>query len=150
MFDKPNWKKTKPGFRGTHRDAAMLPRQTERLVPEAKCAMNEDLDPNPCEEDEKFFKARPNAEEMEAAISKFLDAMPALETDGFQHLHRQLAWLPLPNQKEVSSMRHDEAVDDGLLKTMSEEELKLKKAIDTCCTGLILIQRKLIRIYITE
>ena len=73
----------KPGFRGTHRDAAMLPGPTERLVPEAEGAMDEDRDPNPCEEDEEFFKARPNAEEMEAAISKFLYAMPALETDGF-------------------------------------------------------------------
>ncbi len=75
--------------------------------------------PHPCKEDEEFFKAKPNAEEMEEASSKFLDAMPALETDGFQHLHRQLAWLPLPNQKVVSSMGHYEAVDGGLLKTMS-------------------------------
>ena len=102
----------------------MLPGQTERLVPEAENAMDEDLDPHPCQEDEEFFKARPNAEEMEAAISKSLDAMPALETDGFQHLHRQLARLPLPNQKDVRSMGHDEAVEGGLLKTMSEEELK--------------------------
>ncbi len=62
---------------------------------------------------------------MEAAFSKFLDAMPALETDGFQHLHRQLALLPLPIQKVISSIGPDEAVDGGLLKTMSEEELKL-------------------------
>ncbi len=86
--------------------------------------MDEDQDPNPCEEDEKVFKARPNAEEMEAAISKFLDAMPALETHAFQHLHRQLARLPLLNQKDVRSMGHDEAVEGGLLKTMSEEEPK--------------------------
>ena len=39
----------KPGFRGTHRDAAMLPGPTERLVPEAEGAMDEDRDPNPCE-----------------------------------------------------------------------------------------------------
>ena len=61
---------------------------------------------------------------MEAAICKFLDAMPALETDGFQHLHRQLALLPLPNQRDVRSMGHDEAVEGNLLKTMSEDELK--------------------------
>ncbi len=102
----------------------ILPRPTERLVPlavpEAQGAMDEDLDPNPCEEDEEFFKARPNAEEMEAAaISKFLDGMPALETDGFQHLHRQLARLPLPNLKESRSMGHDEEVD-GVLKTTSK------------------------------
>jgi hypothetical protein len=50
--------------------------------------------------------------------------MPALETDGFHYLHRQLARLPPPNQKDVRSMGHDEAVEGGLLKTMSEEELK--------------------------
>ena len=102
----------------------MLPGPTERFVPEAEDAVEEGQDPNPCEEDEEFFNSRPDAEEMEAAISKFLDAMPALELDGFQHLHKQLARLPLPSQKGVSSMGHDEAVEGGLLKTMSEEELK--------------------------
>ncbi len=113
-------------FRGTHRDAAMLPGPSEKTVPEVQPALDDDLDPGPlpCEEDEDVFKARPNAEEMEQAISKFLDAMPALETDNFQNLHRQLARLPLPNERVVSSMTHDEAVDGGLMKTMSEEELK--------------------------
>ncbi len=97
----------------------MLPGPTERLVPEAEGALEQDLDPHPCKEDEFFFKTRPNTEEMEEAISKFLNVIPALETDGFQQLHRQLAWLPLPNQKVVCSMGHDEAVDGGLMKTMS-------------------------------
>ncbi len=37
----------KPGFCGAHCDAAMLPSPTERLVPEAEGAMDEDLDPHP-------------------------------------------------------------------------------------------------------
>ena len=61
---------------------------------------------------------------MEEAISKFMDGMPALELDNFQQLHRQLARLPLPDKKVVNSMTLDEAVDGGLLKTMSEDELK--------------------------
>ncbi len=107
-----------------HCDAAMLPRQSEKIVQEVQPALDDDLDPHPCEEDEEFFKARPNAEEMEQAISKFLDAMPSLETDNFQNLHRQLALLPLPNEEVVSSMTHDAAVEGGLMKTMSEEELR--------------------------
>ncbi len=38
--------------------------------------MDEDLDPHPCEEDEEFFNSRPDQEEMEHAISKFLGGMP--------------------------------------------------------------------------
>ena len=109
------------GFRGTHCDAAMLPGPTERVEPEVE---SENPDPHPCEEDDEYFQARPNAEEMEEAISKFMDGMPALELDLFQQLHRQLARLPLPDKKVVNSMTLDEAVDGGVLKTMSEDELK--------------------------
>ena len=58
--------------------------------------LDEDLDPDPCEEDEEFFKSLPNAEEMEQAISKFLDGMPAVESKRCEQLHRHLAWLPVP------------------------------------------------------
>ncbi len=37
-------------------------------MPEAQGAFEEDRDTYPCEEDEEFFKARPNTEEMEEAI----------------------------------------------------------------------------------
>ncbi len=37
-----------------------------------KGMFDEDLDPHPCEEDEEFFKSRPDAEKMEQAIGKFL------------------------------------------------------------------------------
>jgi hypothetical protein len=52
--------------------------------------MDEDLDPHPCEEDEEFFKSRPNDEEMEQAISTFLDGMPAVESKLYEQLHRHL------------------------------------------------------------
>ena len=52
----------------------MLPVPSERYVPVVESALDEDLDPHPCEEDEEFFKSMPDAEEMEEAISKFLDA----------------------------------------------------------------------------
>ncbi len=103
----------------------MLPGPSERYVPVTESQLDEDLDPHPCEEDEEFFKARPNFEEMEQAIGKFLDGMPAVESDHYQQLHRHLALLPVPDPKKVSGMTHAEAVQGGLIKTMSEEELKM-------------------------
>ena len=54
----------------------ILPGQSERVEPEVESALDEDLDPHPCDEDEEYSQARPNAEEMEKAISKFMDGMP--------------------------------------------------------------------------
>ena len=48
------------GFRGSHRDAAMLP-------PSAVHASMEDRDSHPCPEDEEFFECRPDAADMEEA-----------------------------------------------------------------------------------
>ena len=62
--------------------------------------VDEDQDPHPCEEDEEFFKSRPDAEEMEEAISKFLDGMPAVELKRYEQLHRHLVWLPVPETNE--------------------------------------------------
>ncbi len=39
-------------------------------------------------------------------------------------LHRHLARLPVSEAKKISAMTHTEAVEGGLLKTMSEDELK--------------------------
>ena len=77
----------------------MLPVPSERYVPVVESPVDEDQDPHPCEEDEEFFKSRPNAEEMEDAISKFLDAMPTVESKRYEQLHRHLARLPVPESK---------------------------------------------------
>ena len=61
---------------------------------------------------------------MEEAISKFLDGMPAVESKRYEQLHRHLVLLPVPERKEISANMHTEAVERGLLKTMSEDELK--------------------------
>ncbi len=94
----------------------MLPVPSEKYVPVVESALDEDLDPHPCEKDEEFFKSRPDAEEMEEAISKFLDGMPAVESKRYEQLHRHLARLPVPEAKEISAMTHTEAVEGGLLK----------------------------------
>ena len=54
----------------------MLSGSSERVEPEVESALDEDLNPHPCEEDEEYSQARPNTEEMEKAISKFMDGMP--------------------------------------------------------------------------
>ncbi len=97
----------------------MLPEPSERYVPVVETALDEDLDPHPCEEDEEFFKSRPDQEEMEHAISRFLDDMPAVESKRYEQLHRHLALLPVPEAKKISVMTHSQAVEGGLLKTMS-------------------------------
>ncbi len=40
-----------------HHDEAMLPGPSERYEPVLESEVDEDLDPNPCEEDEEFFKS---------------------------------------------------------------------------------------------
>jgi hypothetical protein len=97
----------------------MLPGPSERYVPVVESAVDEDLDPHPCEEDEEFFNSRPNQEEMEHAISKFLDGMPAVELKHYEQLHKHRARLPVPDAKKISVMTHSEAVEGGLSKTMS-------------------------------
>ena len=107
-----------------NRDEAMLPGPSERYVPAQESVLDEDLDPDTCEEDEEFFESRPNAAEMEQAISKSLDGMPAVESNRYEQLHRHLARLPVPEKKVISAMSHTEAVEGGLIKTLSEEEMK--------------------------
>ncbi len=41
-------------------------------------------DDNPCMEDEEFFQGRPDADDMEEAITKFLDGMEGQERSGFK------------------------------------------------------------------
>ena len=109
------------GFRGAIRDEPGL---SERYVPAQESVLDEDQDSDPCQEDEEFFESRPNAEEMEQAIGKFLDGMPAVESKGYEQLHRHLARLPVPEKKIISAISHTEAVEEGLIKTLSEDELK--------------------------
>ena len=55
------------GFRGGHRDAAMLDASQPPVEPEPK-----EGDPSPCPEDEEYF-VRPDVAAMEEAIGTFLN-----------------------------------------------------------------------------
>jgi hypothetical protein len=76
---------------------------------------------NPCIEDKEFFQGRPDADDMEEAITKFLDGQ---ERSGFKDRHRFLGSLslPLPIVKGDSGMSHSEALEGGFIPKMDEEE----------------------------
>jgi hypothetical protein len=56
---------------------------------------------NPCREDEEFFQGRPDADDMEEAITKFLDGMEGQDCSGFKDLHRFLGQFPCPDVEKV-------------------------------------------------
>jgi hypothetical protein len=51
---------------------------------------------SPCPEDGDFFDARPDAEDTEEAINKFLEGLESQEEAGFDRLHSLLKSLPVP------------------------------------------------------
>jgi hypothetical protein len=81
-------------------------------------------DDNPCMEDEEFFQGRPDADDMEEAITKFLDGIEGQERSGFKDLHRFLCSLPLPIAKGDSALLHSEALEGCFIPKMDEEEQK--------------------------
>jgi hypothetical protein len=72
--------------------------------PAADYASREEGDPLPCPEDLEFFDSRPDTEDMEEAISKFMEGMEQQEHAGYNALHKLLQGLPVPVQKKASSM----------------------------------------------
>ena len=77
-------------------------------------ASMEEGDPLPCPEDEEFFESRPDAADMEEAISKFMEGA----------LHNLLQGLPVPVQKNASSMTPAEAFQGGFLRDLDKDEKK--------------------------
>ena len=74
------------GFRGSHRDDAMQ-------APAPAHTSCEDGDPRPCAEDEEFFESRPDAADMDEAVSKFMEGMEREECTGYNALHKLLQTL---------------------------------------------------------
>ena len=74
------------GFRGSHRDDAMQ-------APAPAHTSCKDGDPRPCAEDEEIFESRPDNEDMEEAISKFMEGMEREECTGYNALHKLLQTL---------------------------------------------------------
>ena len=95
-----------PGFRGSHHDDV-------NQAPVAAHTSYEDGDPRPCAEDEEFFESRPDAADMEEAISKFMEGMEREECTGYNALHKLLQTLPVPGEKDANSMTQEEAFQGG-------------------------------------
>ena len=77
------------GFRGRQRDADA----GQRDIP-LPSASRDDMDGgSPCPEDGDFFDARPDAEDTEGAINKFLEGLESQEEAGFDRLHSLLSKL---------------------------------------------------------
>ena len=74
------------------------------LPPAADYASREEGGPLLCPEDLEFFYSRPDTEDMEEAISKFMEGMEQQEHTGYNSLHKPLQSLPVPVQKKASSM----------------------------------------------
>ena len=70
------------------------------------------------------FQGRPDADDMEEAITKFLDEKKGQERSGFKDLHRFLGRLPLPVAKGDRAILHSEALEGGFIPKMDEEEQK--------------------------
>jgi hypothetical protein len=63
------------GFRGAHRDATLRDAvEPPRPLGSDSEQQHEDMNPDPCPEDEEFFNS-PDAESMEEAISRFMEGM---------------------------------------------------------------------------
>jgi hypothetical protein len=110
------------GFRGSLRDEDMLAAGPVSMQPHVKD--DDEGDGNPCTEDEEFFQGRPDADDMEEAITKFLGGMEGQERSGFKDLHRFLGCLPLPVAKGNQAMLHSESLEGGFIPKMDEEEQK--------------------------
>ncbi len=92
------------GFRGARRDEDILAGGPVSMQPHV--TDDAEGDDNPCTEDEDFFQGRPDADDMEEVITKFLDGMEGQERSGFKDLHRFLGRLPLPVVKGGTEKIH--------------------------------------------
>ena len=71
-----------------------------------------------------FFYGRPNTEETEEAISKFMSGLEGQEASGFESLHSLLGKLPVPAATHGSKMSHAAALEGGFIPKMDKEQEK--------------------------
>ncbi len=61
---------------------------------------------------------------MEKAISKFLDGMEQQDRTGFDEVHKLLQLLPVPEDKNGTSMTQATALEGGFLRDLDQDEKK--------------------------
>ena len=106
------------GFRGKHRD------KEQRAFTAPSPAEADQDQGSPCPEDGDFFDGRPNAEETEEAISKFMSGLEGQEASCFESLHTLLGKLPVPAATHGSKMSHAAALEGGFIPKMDKEQEK--------------------------
>ena len=77
---------------------------------------------SPDPHDEELMDARPDREEMEEAINKFLLQLEKQEKKGFKDLASILSQLPKPAQGSVPSISVAGAIKAGFLPSMDEDQ----------------------------
>ena len=97
------------GFRDARRDI--------QEPPEAQSAR---ASPDP--HDEEYLEARPDQEEMEDAINKFLVQLEKQERKGFKDLASVLSQLPKPAQGSVTSFSVADAIEAGFLPALDKAQ----------------------------
>jgi len=97
------------GFRYARRDI--------RDPPEAQSAQ---ASPNP--HDEEYLDARPDQEEMEDAINKFLVQLEKQGRKGFKDLASVLSQLPKPAQGLVSSISVADTIKAGFIPALDKDQ----------------------------
>ena len=100
------------GFRDARRDI--------QDPPEAQSAR---ASPDP--HDEEYLEARPNQEEMEDAINKFLVQLEKPERNGFKDLASVLSLLPKPAHGSVRPMSVANAIKAGFLPALDEDQANI-------------------------
>ena len=77
---------------------------------------------SPDPHDEELMDARPDREEMEEAINKFLLQLEKQEKKGFKDLASILSQLPKPAQGCVSSISVADAIEAGFLPALAKDQ----------------------------
>jgi len=70
--------------------------------------------------DEEYMDGRPDQEEKEEAINKFLKVLDKQEKEGFKDLSSLLSLLPKPGNGSVRSISVAEAIEAGFLPAVDE------------------------------
>ena len=89
-----------------------------------------DPDPPPAQSapdphDEENMDARPDQEEMEQAINKFLQRLEKQEKRGFKDLGTLLSQLPKPAQGSARSMSVPEAMEADFLPALDKDQANM-------------------------
>ena len=92
-------------------------RNSRRPIPAPPSDPGSGQDPR----DEEYMDARPDKEEIEEAIEKFLNGQEKQERSGFRDLKTLLSELPLPQPAAGRSLSVSEAIEAGFLPKPDED-----------------------------